>query len=48
MSFQVYGYGRKTLEDHLYDYFGAEWEPDTWHETSHCVVALGGVLQTCP
>lgn len=33
MSFQVYGYGRKTLEDHLYDYFGAEWEPDTWHET---------------
>ena len=33
MSFQVYGYGRKTLEDHLYDYFGAEWEPDTWHKT---------------
>ncbi len=33
MSFQVYGYGRKTLEDHLYDYFGAEWEPDTWHDT---------------
>jgi len=33
MSFQIYGYGRKTLEDHLYDYFGAEWEPDTWHES---------------
>ena len=33
MSFQVFGYGRKTLEDHLYDYFGAEWEPDTWHKS---------------
>ena len=37
MSFQVYGYGRKTLEDHLYDYFGSEWEAtgngDTWHDT---------------
>lgn len=33
MSFQVYGYGRKTLEDHLYNYFGAEWEPDTWNES---------------
>ncbi len=33
MSFQVFGYGRKTLENHLYDYFGAEWEPDTWHKS---------------
>ncbi|MBM3880829.1 MAG: hypothetical protein FJ387_14115 [Verrucomicrobia bacterium] len=33
MSFQIYGYGRKTLEDHLYAYFGNEWEPDTWNET---------------
>ena len=33
MSFQIFGYGRKTLEDHLYDYFGAEWEPDTWNDT---------------
>jgi len=35
MSFQLMGYGRKTLEDHLYTYFGSEWEAgmDTWNES---------------
>jgi len=36
MSFQIIGYGRKSLEDHLYGYFGSEWEvgaSDTWNET---------------
>lgn len=33
MSFQIIGYGRKSLEDHVYAYFGKEWEPDTWNET---------------
>ena len=35
MSFQIIGYGRKSLENHLYDYFGPEWEGnnDTWNET---------------
>jgi hypothetical protein len=35
MSFQIMEYGRKSLEDHLYDYFGPEWGPvtDTWNES---------------
>ncbi|MFG0247319.1 MAG: hypothetical protein ACF8OB_00415, partial [Phycisphaeraceae bacterium JB051] len=33
MSFQIMGYGRKSLEDDVYAYFGKEWEPDTWNET---------------
>jgi len=35
MSFQIMGYGRKSLEDHVYSYFGPEWEAgmDTWNET---------------
>ena len=35
MSFQIMQYGRKSLEDHLYDYFGPEWDPgaDTWNES---------------
>ncbi len=35
MSFQIMGYGRKTLEDHLYAYFGSEWEgaKDTWNKS---------------
>jgi len=35
MSFQIMGYGHKSMEDHLYTYFGPEWEGsmDTWNET---------------
>jgi hypothetical protein len=35
MSFQIMQYGRKSLEDHLYNYFGPEWDPgtDTWNES---------------
>jgi len=35
MSFQIMGYGRKSLEDDVYSYFGAEWEAgkDTWNES---------------
>ena len=35
MSFQIMQYGRKSLEDHLYEYFGPEWDPgaDTWNES---------------
>ncbi len=36
MSFQIMGYGKKSLEDHVYSYFGTEWESggmDTWNET---------------
>jgi hypothetical protein len=33
MSFALHGYGEKTLEGHLYKYFGAEWQTDieTWN-----------------
>jgi len=36
MSFQLIGYGRKSIEEDLYKYFGAEWMDggrDTWNET---------------
>ena len=35
MSFQIIGYGRKSLQDDLYAYFGPEWEGDldTWNES---------------
>lgn len=35
MSFQIMGYGRKSLENETYAYFGDEWEgrTDTWNET---------------
>ncbi len=35
MSFQIIGYGRKSLQNDLYDYFGPEWEgdSDTWNES---------------
>jgi hypothetical protein len=35
MSFQIIGYGRKSLQDDLYAYFGPEWEgdSDTWNES---------------
>jgi len=36
MSFQLIGYGAKSLQKELYDYFGDEWFPsgrDTWNET---------------
>ncbi len=35
MSFQIMQYGRKSLEDQLYDYFGPEWDPgaDTWNDS---------------
>ncbi|MEI6970845.1 MAG: glycoside hydrolase domain-containing protein [bacterium] len=36
MSFQIMGYGRKSLENDVYSYFGSEWEAghwDTWNET---------------
>ncbi len=34
-SFQIIGYGRKSLQDDLYAYFGPEWEgdSDTWNES---------------
>ncbi len=33
MSFALHGYGRKTIDDSLYNYFGPEWEgeTDTWN-----------------
>lgn len=35
MSFTLHGYGEKSLERHLYRYFGAEWydHQETWNET---------------
>jgi len=36
MSFQLIGYGAKSIESHVYAYFGDEWFPgghDTWNET---------------
>lgn len=35
MSFQIIGYGRKSLQNDLYAYFGPEWEgdEDTWNES---------------
>ncbi len=34
-SFQIIGYGRKSLQNDLYAYFGPEWEgdDDTWNES---------------
>jgi hypothetical protein len=35
MSFALHGYGRKSILNELYDYFGPEWEGnlDTWNES---------------
>lgn len=33
MSFQLMGYGDKTLEKDILKYFGPEWKRDTWNET---------------
>ncbi|MBC2603184.1 glycoside hydrolase domain-containing protein [Puniceicoccus vermicola] len=56
MSFQIMGYGRKSLENETYEYFGAAWEGslDTWND-SYIDYAMslfdsafkkGGVLST--
>jgi len=35
MSFALHGYGRKSIDDEVYNYFGPEWEgaADTWNPT---------------
>ncbi len=33
MSFQLIGWGRKSMEDAVHDYFGSEWAGETWNKT---------------